>query len=279
RQLMRAGCPRSRGDTIAYKMVEEEYLRDLEANRFPQIAKSLRVELELVREAANVIASLEPKPGRQFSSMKPEYVVPDVTVEETDGKYRVFVNDYSPKLKLNTYYRNMLNSGGSLPGETREYIRSKIQSAVWLLESIERRRRTILKVTESIFEVQRDFLEKGPGYLRPLTLREIADMVGVHEATVSRVTRNRYVQTPRGVFELKSFFNSGISTESGRMASSASVKEMIKDMIGNEDPQNPLSDEGVKLRLNQKGIKIARRTVAKYRAELNIPPSSKRKQW
>jgi RNA polymerase sigma-54 factor len=266
-------------DTIAYEIVEQDCLRDLEANRFPQIAKNLRVELELVREAANAIASLEPKPGRQFSSMRPEYVVPDVTVEEVDGSYRVFVDDYGPKLRLSPYYRGMLTSQGSLPDGTREYIRSKIQSAKWLMESIERRRNTILKVTDSIFEVQRDFLEKGSGYLKPLTLREIADMVGVHEATVSRVTRNRYVQTPRGVFELKYFFNSGISTESGGMASSVSVKEMIENMINKEDSQNPLSDKDIEVQLKQKGIRIARRTIAKYRGELNIPPSSKRKQW
>jgi RNA polymerase sigma-54 factor len=266
-------------DTIAYEIVEKDYLQDLEANRFPQIAKELRVELELVREAANAIASLEPKPGRQFSSMKPEYVIPDVTVEKIDGDYKVFMNDYGPRLRLSPYYQGMLSSRGSLPDEAREYIRSKIQSAKWLLESIERRRSTIQRVTESIFEVQKDFLDKGPSYLKPLTLREIADMVGVHEATVSRVTRNRYVQTPRGVFELKYFFNSGISTESGSMASSVSVKEMIKSMIDNEDPQNPLSDRDIELQLNQNGIKIARRTIAKYRGELNILPSSKRRQW
>jgi len=265
-------------DTIAYEIVEKDHLQDLEANRFPQIAKSLGVELELVREAANAITSLEPKPGRQFSSMRPEYVVPDVTVEKIDGDYRVFVDDYGPSLRLSPYYQGMLRSKGS-SDETREYIRSKIQSARWLLESIDRRRNTILRVTDSIFKVQRDFLEGGPSCLKPLTLREIADMVGVHEATVSRVTRNRYVQTPQGVFELKYFFNSGISTESGGMASSVSVKEMIGNMINNEDPQNPLSDKDIELQLNQKGIRIARRTIAKYRGDLNIPPSSKRKQW
>ena len=266
-------------DTIAYDIVEKDYLKDLEANRFPQIAKKLKTSLELVREAIDAISALEPKPGCQFSSIKPEYVVPDVTVEEVDGVYRVFANDYGPRLRLSPYYRGMLNSQDSLPNETREYIRSKIQSASWLLESIERRRRTILRVTESIFQVQRDFLESGPSHLKPLTLREIADMVGVHEATVSRVTRNRYVQTPQGVFELKFFFNSGILTESGRMTSSASVKEMLKNIVDNEDSESPLSDNDIEVQLNQKGIKIARRTIAKYRGELNIPPSSKRRKW
>ena len=276
-------CPDGRTlgleDTIAYKIVQDNYLQDLEANRFPQIAKDLGVDMELVREAANAIASLEPRPGRQFSSEKPEYVVPDVTIEEIDGKYRVFVNDDGPSLTLSPYYRNMFHSGHPIADETREYIRSKLQSAMWLIESIDRRRRTIQRVTESIFEVQRGFLEKGPASLKPLTLREIADRVGVHEATVSRVTRNRYVQTPRGIFELKYFFNSGVSTESGGMASSASVKEMISNMTQNEDPTNPLSDKDIELKLREKGIKIARRTIAKYRGELNIPPSSKRKKW
>ncbi len=265
--------------TVAYEIVEAGYLEDLEANRFPQIAKSLGIDLDLVSAAAEAIAALEPRPGRQFSSVKPEYVVPDVTVEEIDGEYRVFMNDYGPKLRLSPYYRGMLSSRNTLPDETRDYIRSKIQSATWLMESIERRRRTIMNVTESIFDVQREFLEKGPGYLRPLTLREIADRVGVHEATVSRVTRNRYVQTPRGVFELKYFFNSGISTESGEMASSTSVKEMLKTMIDKEDPQNPLSDKDIEQQLNEKGINIARRTIAKYRGELNIPSSNKRRKW
>ncbi len=266
-------------ETIAYAIVENNHLEDLEANRFPQIAKELGVELDLVREAANDIASLEPKPGRQFSSERPEYVVPDVTVEKIDGRYRVFVNDYGPIIRLNPYYRGMLSSRDSLSDEEREYLHSKIQSAEWLLESIARRRTTIQRVTESIFDVQRDFLEKGASYLKPLTLKDIADTVGVHEATVSRVTRGRYVQTPRGVFALKYFFNSAIPTESGGTTSSASVKEMIKDMVSNEDPRNPLSDKDIESGLKGKGIEIARRTINKYRGELDIPPSSKRKKW
>jgi len=166
-----------------------------------------------------------------------------------------------------------------LKPETSEYIRSKIESARWLLDSIERRRRTILRVTESIFEVQRDFLEKGPTGLKPLTLREIADDIGVSESTVSRVTRNRYVQTPRGVFELKYFFNSSLSTKSGGVTSSLSVKEIIKNMVDEEDPQKPLSDEDIKVNLSKRGTSIARRTIAKYRGELNIPSSTKRKKW
>jgi len=266
-------------DTIAYEFVEKGHLQDLEAARLPQIAKSLGVDLEMVRQAMNAIASLEPYPGRQFSSTKPEYVVPDVTVEEMDGKYRVFMNDSGPSIRLSPYYRNMLSSRGSLQAETRKYIRSKMESARWLLESIERRRRTVLRVTQSIFEIQREFLEQGLAHLKPLTLRNIADMVGIHQSTVSRAIRNRYVQTPRGVFELKYFFSTGISTKSGGMTSSLSIKEMIKSIIDAEAPQKPLSDRDIELRLGQNDIKIARRTIAKYRRELNIPSSSKRKKW
>jgi len=266
-------------DTVAHKIVEGNYLKDLGTNRLPQIAKSLKVGLDLVRTAVTVIASLEPKPGRQFSSVKPEYIVPDVIVEKIDGKYNVLMNDHGPRLRFNSYYRGLLSSSDLLRDEDRKYIQSQIESASWLLESIESRRKTILKVTESIFDVQRDFLEKGPKYLKPLTLKDIANEVGVHEATVSRVVRNRYVQTPQGIFELKRFFSSGISTEDGGMASSISVKEIIKNIVDNEDPKNPLSDKDIETILSKRGFKIARRTIAKYRNGLNIPPSSKRKQW
>lgn len=266
-------------DTVAYKIVEKDYLDFLVSNRLPQLAKELEVEMEVVRAAVKVIASLEPKPGRQFGSEKSEYIVPDVTVEKVDGKYRIFMNDYGPRLRLNPYYWNLLNSRNFLPNETREFIKSKIQSATWLIENIESRRATILKVTESILDIQKDFLDEGAAYLKPLTLKDIAVRLGIHESTVSRVTRNRYVQTPQGVFELKYFFNSGISTESGGMTSSASVREMIKEIVNNEDPKKTLSDSGIEKVLKQRGIEIARRTIAKYREELNIPPSSKRKKW
>ena len=266
-------------DTVAYEIVEDGHLHDLENNRFPQIARDLGVELAIVRAAADAISSLEPRPGRQFSTVKPEYVTPEVTVEEVDGEYRVFMNDYGPGLILSPYYRRMLRARDSLPNEIRDYIRTKIQSASWIIDSIERRRKTILRVTESIFQVQREFLDKGPAYLKPLTLKQIADRVDISESTVSRVTREKYVQTPRGVFELKYFFTSGISTRNGGMASSASVKEIIKDMVNIEDPKAPLSDKDIELQLKEKGFQIARRTIAKYRGELNIPNSSKRKKW
>lgn len=266
-------------NTAAYEIVEEGHIQDLEANRLPQIAKNLKVDIELVRAASDAISALEPKPGRQYSSTKPGYVFPEVSVIEIDGQYRIIMNDFGPSLRLSSYYQHMLKSQDVLASEERNYIRSKVQSAQWLIESIEHRRRTILRVTESIFDVQKGFLDKGPAYLKPLTLKEIADRIGVHEATVSRATRGRYVQTPRGVFELKYFFTSAVSTENGNKASSEAVKASIKNMIATEDPKSPLSDSEIERRLKQEGFKVARRTIAKYRDGLGIPSSNKRKQW
>jgi len=267
------------GDTIAAEIVEKGLLQRLEANRLPQIASNLKVELNLIRAAADAIASLEPNPGRQYSSVKPEYIIPDVTVKEIDGEYKVLMNDSGPSLKLSPYYRQVLKSRNSLPNETRDYIRKNLQAATWLMETVDRRRRTTLRVTKSIFDVQRDFLDKGAAFLKPLTLKEIADRLDLSESTISRVTGNRYVQTPRGVFRLKFFFTSGIATVSGKKKSSTSVKEMIKDIIDGEDKQNPLSDKSIELRLKQEGVEIARRTIVKYRGELNLPASNKRKKW
>ncbi|MGB9595154.1 MAG: RNA polymerase factor sigma-54 [Candidatus Poribacteria bacterium] len=265
--------------TIPYRIIDEGYLRELEANKYPQIAKSLGVSIDLVKDAVKIISSLEPKPGRQYSPVKNEYIIPDVIVEKVDGKYTVMMNDFGPRLTISPYYKNILTSGEPLQEDTKKYIQSQLESASWFLESLERRRKTILKVTEAIFEVQKDFLEKGPKYLKPLVLRDVADAVGVHEGTVSRVVNNRYVQTPQGIFELKHFFSSGISTKDGQMTSSTSVKEMIKSLIDSEDPKNPLSDNEIEIILKKKGLNIARRTIAKYRKELKIPSSSKRKQW
>jgi RNA polymerase sigma-54 factor len=264
-------------NTVAYKIVENDLLELLGTNKLPQLAKQLSVELEVIQAAAKVISSLEPKPGRQFSSERPEYLFPDVTVEKVDGEYRVFVNDDGPNLRISPFYRTLLRSGRS--EKDKEYILNNIQSAKWLIESIERRRTTILKVTESIFEVQKDFLDKGPGYIKPLTLKDIAAMVGIHEGTVSRVTKNRFVNTPRGTFSLKKFFTSSLSTTDGGETSSANVKEQIKEIIDKENPKKPLSDDEIMVKLNDRGVNIKRRTINKYRKELNIPAASKRKKW
>lgn len=262
-----------------YRIIEEDYMKDLGANKYPQIAKSLGVDIELVNKAINIISSLEPKPGRQFGSVRNENIIPDVFIEKIDGKYTVKMNDFGPGLKISPYYRNILTSGEPLQDDAKRFIQSQLESASWFLESLERRRKTIHKVTEAIFDVQKDFLEKGSKYLKPLIGRDVADVVGIHEGTVSRVVNNRYVQTPRGIFELKYFFSSGISTDDGQMASSTSVREIIKNVIDEEDHKNPLSDNDIEIALKKKGLNIARRTVQKYRNELNIEPSNKRKQW
>lgn len=266
-------------DSVAYKIVERDLLKELEANHYPMVSKILGVSMEELKEAMKVISRLEPKPGRQFGHSEVEYIVPDLIVDKIDGKYVVRMDDQGPRLRLSQYYLDLLNNPDKLSDSERNYIKSKIESASWLLETIERRRNTILKVAEAIFDVQKDALDKGFEYLKPLTLKDIADRVGVHEATVSRVVRNRYVQTPRGIFELRRFFSTGISKEDGEASSAVSVKELIKNLVDAEDPSNPLSDKEIQQLLAQKGLKIARRTVAKYRAELGVPPSNKRKQW
>ena len=266
-------------DTVAGQIVSGGHLQDLEANRLPLIARKLGVEMELVREAADDIKALEPKPGRKFSKVRTEYITPEVRVDEIDGEYTVSVSDYGRPLTLSPRYLSMIKARDSLSDEVRDYLKSHIQSAQWIIESVEHRRKTILRVTEAIFEEQKDFLDRGSAYLKPLTRRDIAEKLGIHESTVSRATGGRYVQTPRGVFPLGYFFSSGISTESGVEASSESVREIIKEMIDKEDPQNPLSDKDILTRLNQKGFKIKLRTINKYRNSLKIPNSSRRKKY
>jgi RNA polymerase sigma-54 factor len=265
--------------TVPYRLVSEGYLKDLAANRYPQIAKGLGVSLNSVREAVAIIKKLEARPGRPYSPVRNEFIIPDVIIEKIDDEYKILMNDYGLGLRISPYYKSILNSEDGSQKETKKFMQSQYENAVWFLESLERRRRTIHKVAEVIFDVQEDFLEKGPVYLKPLTLKDVADVVRVHESTVSRVTRGRYAQTPQGVFELKHFFSSGISSGNGEMASSTSVKDIIKNVISEENQKKPLSDDEIVKILNEKGFKIARRTIAKYREELNIPPSSKRKQW
>ncbi|MGZ6507365.1 MAG: RNA polymerase factor sigma-54, partial [Tumebacillaceae bacterium] len=219
--------------------------------------------------------------GRQYSTDTPAYIIPDVNIEKVGQDYVVIVNDKSvPKLKINTFYRNMLNTQEQTHKETRDYITGKLNGALWLLKSIEQRRQTIFNVTTAIVELQRGFFDHGISEMKPLTLRQVAEKVGMHESTISRATTGKYAQTPRGVFELKYFFNSGVQTSSGEGASAESIKSEIRKLIAGEDPKKPLSDQKlVELLQKQKGIEIARRTVAKYREEDNIPSSSQRKRF
>jgi RNA polymerase sigma-54 factor len=254
---------------------------DMVMNRhFVQLAKLLGIELKQLEGIVEVIKRLDPKPGRKYSTERAIYVEPDVHVQKVGDEYVIILNeDGMPKLRINGSYRQMLHSMDSKKdGETVNYIKEKIRSAVWLIKSLDQRQRTIYKVAESIVKHQREFLDKGIDYLRPLVLRDVADDIQMHESTVSRVVSNKYMHTPRGLFLMKYFFHSGIDSEYGGDISSLTVKRKIQGFIANEDPRKPLSDSKIMKILNDEGINIARRTVAKYRDELNIPSSTDRKQ-
>jgi RNA polymerase sigma-54 factor len=263
-------------DELTMKVIEG-HLDNLERKNYQAIAKDLDVPIEEVYDVAQVIAELEPRPGRNFTTEEPRYIVPDVHVHKVGDKYFVVANDDGmPKLKISGFYR------AAMAGDpkAKEYIQNKLRSAQWLIRSIDQRRKTIVKVTECIVEKQRDFFDKGIEYLRPMILRDVAEAVGMHESTISRVTSNKYVATPRGVFELKFFFNSAIKRDGAKEdIASEAVKQAIKKIIDEEDERNPYSDQKIVEILKQRDIKIARRTVAKYREMLGILSSSKRKKY
>src|SRR4051812_324421 len=262
----------------------EEIVRDhweeFMQRRFVQLSKTLSIDMKSLESIVEVIKHLDPKPGRKYSNERAIYVEPDVYVHKVGDEYIIVLNeDGMPKLRINASYRSMLHSMDSKSdGETVNYIKDKIRSAVWLIKSLDQRQRTIYKVAESIVKHQREFLEKGIDYLRPLVLRDVADDIQMHESTVSRVVSNKYMHTPRGLFLMKYFFHSGIDSDTGEDISSLTVKKKIQGFIDGEDPRKPLSDSKIMKILNDEGINIARRTVAKYRDELNIPSSTDRKQ-
>jgi RNA polymerase sigma-54 factor len=262
----------------------EEIIRDhwdeFMQRKFVQIAKALSIDMKTLEGIVEVIKHLDPKPGRKYSNERAIYVEPDVYVQKVSDEYIIVLNeDGMPKLRINGSYRAMLNSMDSKrDGETVNYIKDKIRSAVWLIKSLDQRQRTIYKVAESIVKHQREFLERGIDFLRPLVLRDVADDIQMHESTVSRVVSNKYMHTPRGLFLMKYFFHSGIDSDTGEDISSLTVKKKIQSYIDAEDPRKPLSDSKIMKILNDEGINIARRTVAKYRDELNIPSSTDRKQ-
>jgi len=247
---------------------------------FVQLAKVLGIDMKTLEGLVEVIKHLDPKPGRKYSNERAIYVEPDVYIQKVGDEYIIVLNeDGMPKLRINGSYRAMLHSMDSKSdGETVNYIKDKIRSAVWLIKSLDQRQRTIYKVAESIVKHQREFLERGIDFLRPLVLRDVADDIQMHESTVSRVVSNKYMHTPRGLFLMKYFFHSGIDSDTGEDISSLTVKKKIQSYITAEDPRKPLSDSKIMKILNDEGINIARRTVAKYRDELNIPSSTDRKQ-
>jgi RNA polymerase sigma-54 factor len=261
-------------DPVSVEIVEQHF-DDLSRRRYPDIARALKLSLDRVMESVEEIMGLEPKPGRRFGGADTRYIVPDVVVQKMGNDYVVLLNeDGIPRLRVNALYRSLLKNSGD---EARQYVEQKLRSAVWLIKSVDQRQRTLRKVTQSIVKFQREFLDKGLPYLRPLSLRDVGEDISMHESTISRVTTNKYVETPQGLFELKFFFHSGIASGDGEMVSSISVKKMIQDLLANEDPSKPLSDQEVAQILKGRALVIARRTVAKYREELGILPSHQRR--
>ena len=262
-------------DPLVLRVINE-HLADLERRNYGGIAKALGVDLEEVYDVAQAIADLEPRPARNFVSSEPQYIEPDVWVHKVGDKYFVVANDDGmPRLKISNFYRAAMKGDAA----AKEYIQGKLRSAQWLIRSIDQRRKTIERVTECIVSRQRDFFEKGIEHLKPMILRDVAEEIGMHESTISRVTSNKYVATARGVFELKYFFNSAIRRESEDDIASESVKQAIKRIVEEEDPHRPHSDQRIVELLAQEKIMIARRTVAKYREMLGILSSSKRKKF
>jgi RNA polymerase sigma-54 factor len=266
-------------DTTDMLFLINNHLKDLEKRNYEAIAKAMSRDVREIVDIAKIIFSMDPKPGRSFAPQDTQYVMPDVYVYKVGDDYVVSLNDDGlPRLKISNFYKNMLQTAGGNK-TTQSYIQEKLKSAVWLIKSIHQRQRTIYKVTEAIVRHQKDFLDRGSGFIRPMVLRDIANDIGMHESTVSRVTTSKYVHTPQGIYELKYFFNSGIDTTDGESMASESVKLKIKDLIAKESAKSPLSDQELVDLLKVDGIIIARRTVAKYRDVLRILPSSRRKKY
>ncbi len=255
-------------------------LHDLQQKQYKRIAEKLEIPVEEVELAQPIIAGMSPRPGADFTGERPEYIIPDLYVYRVGDDYEVVLNeDDLPTLRVNSAYKNIiLRDQKDTPDATKQYVDQKLRSAIWFIRSVEQRKRTIHKVGQSIVKFQREFLEYGISYLKPMVLRDVADDIAMHESTVSRVTTNKYIHTPQGVFELKFFFHSGLESSSGDDISSIAIKRHIKQLIDEEDPKRPLSDKAIEKNLNKTGIAIARRTIAKYREELNIPSSVQRKR-
>lgn len=261
------------------KVLVSEHLEALEHRQIPKIAKEMRISVERVEELKELLSKLNPWPGHEYSAEPTQYVTPDVIVEKIDEEIVVYLSDDSlPALRINEDYRKMMGNG-RVTREEKAYLRDKVESAKWLIRNVEQRQQTILRIARAIVEVQEEFIERGIEYIKPLTLQEIADKVGVHEATVSRTTRGKYMQTPQGLFEMKFFFSPGLKRDSGENQSSKSVQSIIKKMIDEEDKAKPMSDQKIADTLKKQGLNIARRTVTKYREALGILPTSMRRSY
>jgi RNA polymerase sigma-54 factor len=273
-QLKREG----KQNSLEYKIISE-HMQDLGKRRFPEIARRVGVNVEQVQKCANSIAQLDPRPGAIFAQAPQNYVLPDVTVEKVNGNYQVILNgEQIPHLRISNTYKDIMAQDGN-GSEVKDYIRDKIRSGKFLIKSIHQRQQTISNIAHQIVQRQHEFFERGSSYLKPMTMVQIADAVGVHETTVSRAISGKYMSTPQGVFEMKYFFTPGYQTATGESMSNTSVKEAILDLVKNEDGNAPLSDKEIVEILSKRGIPIARRTVAKYRTELNILPSNMRRKY
>jgi RNA polymerase sigma-54 factor len=256
--------------------VIDRYLDDLGAGKYKSIAEKLGVTAHDIQQAVDHIRTLDPKPGRAFGRSDLTYILPEVVVERVNGNYVITVNDTDvPRLTINPCYRRLAD----VDNEARKYIESRLNSAVWLIRSIEQRRRTLYNVVAALVDLQRDFFDYGPKHIRPLTMKKLADQVGIHESTVSRAIANKYVDTPHGLFGLRTFFSAGITAAGGEDVAATKVKGEIRELIAGEDAKHPLSDQALTDILNKQGIAVSRRTVAKYREEIGIPASSKRKRY
>jgi len=265
------------GDTPTERIVTE-HLRLLQNHQVPEIAKRLGLSIDEIKQHIDVIRGLDPKPGSRYNPSQSQYVIPDVYVLKVEDQYVAVLNEEGlPQLRISPVYRRLLDKSGDASEETRAYVKEKFRSALWLIKSVDQRQKTIHKVATSIINFQKDFLDHGIEYLRPLVLRDVANDIGMHESTVSRVVNNKYMHTPQGVFEMKYFFHSGISSSYGESVSSVTIKQRIRKIIEGEDSRRPLSDAKIVSILQNEGLILARRTIAKYREELRIPTSNQRK--
>jgi RNA polymerase sigma-54 factor len=273
-QLREAGLEHS----VPYRLVRDCF-DELIAHRWSEISKRFGISPIDVQKAADEIAKLDPKPGLVYSDASDNYIIPDLIVDKIDGRYHVFLNDANlPRLKLSKAYQEIARDKKKFEGENKEFISNKLNSANWMIQAIEQRRQTMLKVMNYIVERQREFFEKGVQFLKPLTLREVAEVINMHESTVSRVTNEKFVQTPRGVLPLKFFFSSGLSTTAGEDVSARGIKAQIQKLVADEDPKHPLTDQAIVNILKEGGVQIARRTVAKYRDQLGVLSARMRKR-
>jgi RNA polymerase sigma-54 factor len=273
-QLREAGLEQS----VPFRLVRDCF-DELINHRWSEISKRFGISPGDVQRAADEIKKLDPKPGLVYSSASDNYIIPDLIVEKIDGRYHVFLNDANlPRLKLSRAYQEIARDKKKFEGENKEFISNKLNSANWMIQAIEQRRQTMLKVMNYIVDRQRDFFEKGVQYLKPLTLREVAEVINMHESTVSRVTNEKFVQTPRGVLPLKFFFSSGLSTTAGEDVSARGIKAQIEKLVGEEDAKHPLTDQAIVNILKEGGVQIARRTVAKYRDQLGVLSARMRKR-